>query len=483
MHLKENQIKKAWGLALSLVIGAVTLGSTPAMGSPGPTLQEPGALPPSTNEQAASQDDILLLMPNAKSGKDDIKKALDECHGTVVGAMGTGELKVLIIKTEKGKLAETEKKLGKSKVFGLIQRNHKYGASWVPNDPQFSNQWHLSTIRAPQTWLNYISSPATMANINAPIAIFDSGCNSAIEEMNNYYKVSPGFNAMDPNVYKLSKKETYDWDASLRASDASSDAFGHGTEVASVAAAHANNNLNGAGVAPGSSIYPVRITDSTGQGDDIGIVGGLLQLMKLHQNLANLAASPKSLSDLNKINFDNDSQYADALKKVSPLMVPKIMNCSYYVINGFSKNDLLQKYFKKFHDVYGGIIFITSGNKNINLTEPRYSYMNVVSAIDKSMKRASFSNTGDCVTLTAPGKDIVCTDNTGAAVSVSGTSFAAPMCAAVASLVWGFNPNLTNTQVEDILKRTAVKPKAGVTRAYGEGLINAEAAVKAARGG
>jgi subtilisin family serine protease len=303
--------------------------------------------------------------------------------------------------------------------------------------------------------------------------------------MNNYYKVSPGYDAMDPNVFKNSRKGAYGEDSDLLNHGASTDAGGHGTEVASTAAAHTNNGLNGAGVAPGAIIYPVRITDSSFQGSDIGIVGGLLQLMHMHQQWAFSLAGGKE-----KITNDNDTKYADVFKnQVSPLLVPKIVNISYGIMNnGFASNALLQKYFKKFHDTYGGLIFVSSGNDNVNLNQSRYPYIEVVSAIDKTLNRAVFSTTqasniGDCVTLSAPGTGIICTDNKGKAVTVQGTSFACPIAAGVAALVWGQNSKLTNTQVEQILSRTAIKPKSGgKTSTYGDGMVDAEAAVKAARG-
>jgi subtilisin family serine protease len=426
-------------------------------------------------------------MPNSKSDQDEVKKAIDECQGTVVGTMGEGDLKVLILKTPKGKMAEAEKKLSKNKNFGLIQRNHTYSASWVPNDPQYPNQWHLSTIRAQQSWLNIISSPAVMSGgNNVRIAVFDSGCNSSIDELNNYYKVSPGYDAMVPSVFANSKKGQYGQDSDLTNPGASTDAGGHGTEVASTAAAHTNNGVNGAGVAPGATIYPVRITNATTlKGSDIGIVGGIIELMHQHRNWASaLTGFKETITD------NNDSKYESVFKtQVSPLIVPKIVNISYDIMPGFGSNTLLQKYFKKFHDTYGGLLFISSGNDNQDLNQNRYSYIEVVGAVDQSLQRAIFnatqgSNTGNCVTLSAPGKGIICTDNNGKSVTVSGTSFASPIAAAVAALAWGMNPKLSNTQIEKILSQTATKPKSGnVTSTYGDGMVDALSAVKAAKGG
>lgn len=477
----NKQFKRVVSMAFSVMVASISLGSLPAISAPHGELQDPGVLPNTAQPKSEAQDDILLLMPNSDSSKDDTQKAIDECKGTVVGSMGSGELQVLIVKTEKGKAAQTEKKLEKSKKFGVIQRNHRYRPSWVPNDPEFPNQWHMSTIRAHNSWGSMISSPAVYAGgSSVGIAVFDSGCNSAITELNGYYKCAKGYDAMDPKVIKNSKKDQYGQDSDLYNNGAYTDSFGHGTEVATTAAAHGNNGHIGSGVAPGAHIYPVRITGSDGLGYDIAIVGGILQLMKMHQDWAYNLSGQKE-----KITQENDTKYERYFKQeISPIIATKIINISYDIMPDFKDNKLLQKYFKKWHDTYGGLVFVSSGNDNVSLDAPRYNYVNVVSAINKDMKRAWFSNYGNCVTLTAPGTDIICTDQKGKKVSVDGTSFAAPQAAAVAAIVWAANFKLSNTRVEEILKRTAIKPKSGaVTKSYGEGLINAEAARNAAKGG
>ena len=63
----------------------------------------------------------------------------------------------------------------------------------------------------------------------------------------------------------------------------------------------------------------------------------------------------------------------------------------------------------------------------------------------------------------------------------SGTSMATPHASAVAALIFGANPSLTNQQVWDILNGTATDlGAAGYDTTFGYGIVNAEAAVAAA---
>lgn len=52
------------------------------------------------------------------------------------------------------------------------------------------------------------------------------------------------------------------------------DAHGHGTHVGGTAAAK-NNNLDVVGVAPGATLYSVRVLNAAGEGDDAGVMAGL----------------------------------------------------------------------------------------------------------------------------------------------------------------------------------------------------------------
>jgi subtilisin family serine protease len=100
----------------------------------------------------------------------------------------------------------------------------------------------------------------------------------------------------------------------------------------------------------------------------------------------------------------------------------------------------------------------------------------VVAASSPDGARASFSNTGSWISLAAPGVGVY-----GALLHHrygygSGTSFAAPQVAGAAALVWAAAPSLTAQQVAGILEQTA--RGGGVwTPELGWGVIDVDAAV------
>ncbi|CAM3784036.1 S8 family serine peptidase [Smaragdicoccus niigatensis] len=112
-----------------------------------------------------------------------------------------------------------------------------------------------------------------------------------------------------------------------------------------------------------------------------------------------------------------------------------------------------------------------------------------VAASDRSGNLASYSNFGPLVDITAPGgravpnpEDGVLTTEIGATYTYAeGTSYSAPQVAGVAALIKEAAPELTPAQVVNIIKQTA-KPLPGSCAAgCGAGLLDAYAAVRAAR--
>jgi serine protease len=84
---------------------------------------------------------------------------------------------------------------------------------------------------------------------------------------------------------------------------------------------------------------------------------------------------------------------------------------------------------------------------------------------------ASYSNRGSNLTMVAP-TDSPATDFFGATI-FTGTSCANPNMAAMASLVWSTNPNLTAPQVREILQSTAMDlGTAGRDNTFGSGLVD-----------
>ncbi len=392
--------------------------------------------------------DLLLVMPKEGAEQEAIDKAFEDVHGTVIGYMGEGALKCYVVKTEKGKMYDTEKKLGKDqKNFRCVGRNYKLKAQFVPNDTSFPAEWHLAAINCPKAWDH------SMGNIQK-VAVFDTGCQADITDLSG--KTQKGYDATTVGA-KLTVLggpgllgDLLGGLGGALSGGAQTDPHGHGTWVATTACARANNTANTAGVSPNSTVYPVRIAGSDGQTDDIAIMAGLLNMMSSGNRIVNISyGAPPPWGLTNALIH-------------APLHI----------------------YMQTYHDLKGGLIFMSSGNDAQFDPNPKMHYVNVVTAIDPSLSLTDFSNYGLSSTFTAPGKGIVCSDTDGTVTTVDGTSFSSPIAAAVAALVWNANPALPNVAVESILKASCFKAGAAPwTPYYGYGMPDANRAVRMARGG
>lgn len=109
-------------------------------------------------------------------------------------------------------------------------------AAAVPDDPQYSSQWHHQIINSPGAW-SY-----STGNTSILVAVLDTGVDAAHPDLASNLSL-PGFNVVDQSTN-------------------TDPVASHGTEVAGVLGAVGNNNLGVAGMDWAVKILPVRITDN-----------------------------------------------------------------------------------------------------------------------------------------------------------------------------------------------------------------------------
>ncbi len=447
MQKLSKRTQKLFGLSMAIMMGMAASSALPSMASES-KLKVPTNLVKKTKPAVYDcTPDLLLIMPNVNADNDDVSEILKEEKGTIVGSIGEGKMKCLIYRTEKGHMLETEKKFMKDREhFRCISRNYRFKAQLIPGDPQFTSEWHLGAINAPRAW-------DTTTGTHTKIAIFDSGCEKSNPDLTG--KIEKGYDATTFGARMTvlgGPGPVGDLLGGLGgslSSGATHDVQGHGTLVATTAAAAANNVMT-AGIAPGATVYPVQIAGSSGMTDDIAIMAGLLNMSITGNKIVNISyAAPPP------VGFTNPLLHAP-----------------------------LHMYMQEFHDVEGGLIFISAGNDGLFDPNPVVPYLNVVSAIDNSMNLANFSNWGNSISFTAPGQGIVCSSKLGSVATVKGTSFSSPIVAGVAALVWNANPGLPNFAVENILRASCFKAgNAPWTPYYGFGMPDASKAVKMAKFG
>jgi subtilisin family serine protease len=273
------------------------------------------------------------------------------------------------------------------------------------------------------------------------------------------------------NVADLNGKVAEAWYYASQSTDAA-DGEGHGTFVASLIAANADDSFGLSGFCGACRLVAFK---------DIGlsqltVAAAISKLVAQHVRIINLSLGGASSSFL----------MADAVSSA---------------INA------------------GVLIVASSGNDSLPtvsypaaLLQPAngaVGYGLAVGASDGADNRVFFSNYGANLSLVAPGASHgVCGDGVIGALPpvasefdgstclrlfadssgnryayANGTSFSAPEVAGVAALVWAANPALLNYQVADIIEQSATRPAGtGWTPERGWGVLNAAAAVERASG-
>lgn len=215
-------------------------------------------------------------------------------------------------------------------------------------------------------------------------------------------------------------------------SSAWGDDHGHGTHVAGTVGARDNSQWV-VGVAPGAPLYSLRVLDATGSGNSSIVVSALDWL----------AAQVRS-------------------QKSAGTYLPTVVNMS---LGGPASS--ATDYAVRSLIAQGVVVVAAAGNNNVDASSSspaRVTEAITVGAHDNYGRKASFSNFGSVVDLSAPGVSIVSTYKNGGAAWMSGTSMAAPHVAGAAALYLSKSTNRYSTpqQVRDRLVADARAVVTGV---------------------
>jgi thermitase len=200
---------------------------------------------------------------------------------------------------------------------------------------------------------------------------------------------------------------------------------GHGTHVAGIAAAETNNSTGVAGTAPDATLMSVKVLDSGGFGTWSAVAAGIRWAADNSGSVINMSLGGSGYSYI----VDDAVEYA------------------------WSRNRLL---------------VAAAGNNGSEgeLYPARYPEVIGVAAHDRYSNRASWSNYGNDVELTAPGVSINSTYPWGSTACstqtqyMDGTSMATPFVSGTAALTWARMADtepccVTNSDVRSRLLTTA----------------------------
>lgn len=189
------------------------------------------------------------------------------------------------------------------------------------------------------------------------------------------------------------------------------DNLGHGTHVAGIIAAQADNSLGSAGIAPGIKIMPVRFIDEN-LGTIFDLVKGMNYILAHKQRGVNIVAINASFGAI-------DFAYPE-----------------YHAI-------------KRARDL-GVLLVAAAGNESVNNDQvpsypSNYPLDNIiaVAAVGQHGQLSQFSNYGtQTVHIAAPGEEILSTVPRAQYASFDGTSAATPFVTGAVALVKSYRPNL-----------------------------------------
>jgi serine protease len=316
-------------------------------------------------------------------------------------------------------------------------------AKLVPNDPDYNQQWALSDpiggIDAPAGWDLGTGSASNV------VAVIDTGITQHPELAG---RVLPGFDfisdpasANDGNGRDNDGSDPGDGTSDGECGDGSPGEASswHGTFVSGIIAANTNNGAGIAGINWSAKILPVRVLGKCG-GTFEDIAAGVLWAVGMP--VSGVPNNPNPAKVIN-MSLGGATSCPQALQDAIDVALAQ-----------------------------GTVIAVAAGNESGNASDSapaNCSGVITVGAGTRTGDRASYSNFGVRIDISAPGGDggevdslILSLSNDGKSSPgnpaygiAAGTSAAAPHVAGVASLMLARNANLTPGHVLDIISGTA----------------------------
>ncbi|MCC4598764.1 S8 family peptidase [Xanthomonas melonis] len=333
-------------------------------------------------------------------------------------------------------------------------------ATLTPNDARLSEQWAFGTTNA---GLNIRSAWDKSTGANVVVAVIDTGITSHPDLNANilpgYDFISDAATARDGNGRDSNPADEGDWNSTSGCPVSNSS--WHGTHVAGTVAAVTNNGVGVAGTAFNAKVVPVRV---------LGRCGGSLSDISdaiIWSSGGSVSGVPANPNPAEVINMSLGGTGA----------------CSVTMQNAI--NGAVSR---------GTTVVVAAGNSSANVSTALPANCNnvvAVAATTSAGAKASYSNFGAGIDVSAPGSAVLSTLNSGTTTpgsasyaSYNGTSMAAPHVAGVVALVQSVAPTaLTPAAVETLLKNTARALPGACSGGCGAGIVNADAAVTAALNG
>jgi len=242
----------------------------------------------------------------------------------------------------------------------IVEPNYKVQSllTFPSNDPMITDQWSFDAMDVDELW-------TSVDNNQTIVAVIDSGACFDHPDLQGRY-LNGGYDYIDDDTNP-------------------SDEMGHGCAVSGIITANVDNGIGIAGIAPNTSLLPLRVLDANGVGTYADVISAIYEAVSSGADIINLS-----------LGGQNHSQ-----------MLEQAVN--YAIDNGV--------------DVVAG-----TGNTGTQGVFYPAKYPNVIAvgSHDVNGTRSSFSTYGNEIDTLAPGEDILTTTINGDYGYFSGTSMAVP---------------------------------------------------------
>lgn len=411
-------------------------------------------------------DNILLIIFDISSTESQRNKVIESVNGTVVGIVP--ELDFYQVKLPKdfslAELASVGQQL-MDRFSYVDYATYDSGTPFAeqsmnnPNDPwngdvDFSD-WTDDSVDGSNWWLEAIDAYAAWDTYGDDfgyvcVGICDSSFDIEHEDLTNQY--------IFPNSITESRNQRV-----LTSDDMSNEAHYHGTHVAGIIGAEADNGRGIAGVAGWNSILlfaPIyeQDIDAEFMSWDSSVYGNLATLVSNEAQVVNFSLGKTNyLSDENPA-FSN--VFIAREGHIAAICMARLLDLNYdFVVVQAAGNagvDAIQNgWFASITDRS----ITASDSISVDDVLDRVIIVGAAEQDGSDYRGASFSNFGQQVDIYAPGCDIYSSvpgnvlndDYRGEYEACYGTSMAAPMVSGVCSLVWAVNSELSAAEVKEIV--------------------------------
>lgn len=301
------------------------------------------------------------------------------------------------------------------------------------NDPQASSQWALDSLDMYKAW-NIKKCEGAVS-----VAVIDTGCLTSHEDLRANIKDT--YNSID-------KTSTVTDD----------DPGGHGTHVAGIVSADADNGIGVAGTSYDAGLIIIKsskLDNGSSAFSSAWLAQAYVWLMGDDDNDGSTVAQTHNVRVVNMslggkgaVGGDiaaNDKALLDKITEAKSKQILTVCAAGNSMANATPPYDCFPG---DYSDCFSIINLLKNSAGTPNDSAERYS---VAKASNSNFNTAG-STAKD---ISAPGTDILSTSKTGSYVSKSGTSMASPAVAGVAAMLFAYEPSLTPQNAQTLLEQTA----------------------------